>query len=262
MRTFAIGDIHGGHKALVQCLERSNFNKEEDTLIQLGDVTDGWTETYEVVEELLSIKNLIAIKGNHDQWFLQFLEGGTHPVSWMHGGWNTARSYGKYMDRPFLEVQAMGGWRFNLTTADVPARHLKFFKEQHLYYIDSQHRMFVHGGFPREQSIFETKATSPSTFYWDRSLVQKAMSVTNGGKLMTVDNFSEIFLGHTATTNWDGPDNKPITTPIIRGGVYNLDTGGGWGGKLTIMNVDTKEYFQSDKVEDLYPGDRGRHVKG
>lgn len=39
MKTFAIGDIHGAHKALVQCLERSNFNKKEDTLIQSDEVT-------------------------------------------------------------------------------------------------------------------------------------------------------------------------------------------------------------------------------
>lgn len=55
-RTFAMGDIHGAHKALVQCLERCNFNNEIDTLIQLGDVADGWSETYECVEELLKIK--------------------------------------------------------------------------------------------------------------------------------------------------------------------------------------------------------------
>ena len=28
MKTFVIGDIHGGYKALVQCLERSKFDYE------------------------------------------------------------------------------------------------------------------------------------------------------------------------------------------------------------------------------------------
>jgi serine/threonine protein phosphatase 1 len=55
MKTFVIGDIHGNYRALLQCLERSGFNKEIDTLIQLGDVADGWSETAECVEELLRI---------------------------------------------------------------------------------------------------------------------------------------------------------------------------------------------------------------
>jgi serine/threonine protein phosphatase 1 len=34
--------------------------------------------------------------------------------------------------------------------------------------------------------------------------------------------------------------------------VWNIDTGAGWSGKLTIMNVDTKEYWQSDLISELY----------
>jgi len=38
-----------------------------------------------------------------------------------------------------------------------------------------------------------------------------------------------------------------------------MDTGAGWEGVLSMMNIDTKELFQSDLVADLYPGVRGRH---
>lgn len=41
--------------------------------------------------------------------------------------------------------------------------------------------------------------------------------------------------------------------------IWNLDTGGGFEGKITIMNVDTKEYFQSDLCKDLYANERGRN---
>ena len=92
MSTFVIGDIHGAHKALRQCLERSGFDRKKDTLIQLGDVADGYSDVYACVEELLSIPNLIAIKGNHDEWLNQFLETAYHPQGWMMGGEATARS--------------------------------------------------------------------------------------------------------------------------------------------------------------------------
>jgi serine/threonine protein phosphatase 1 len=34
--------------------------------------------------------------------------------------------------------------------------------------------------------------------------------------------------------------------------IYNIDTGAGHNGRLTIMNIETKEYWQSDLVEELY----------
>ena len=42
--------------------------------------------------------------------------------------------------------------------------------------------------------------------------------------------------------------------------VWDLDTGGGWGGKLTIMDIDSHEYWQSDLVPDLYPHIQGRRA--
>ena len=72
MKTFVMGDVHGAYKALKQCLERASFDYQNDCLIQLGDIADGGNEVYECVEELLKIKNLVAIKGNHDDWFCEY----------------------------------------------------------------------------------------------------------------------------------------------------------------------------------------------
>ena len=52
-KTFVIGDIHGAYRALLQCLEKSRFDYQQDTLICLGDVSDGWPETSQAVDELL-----------------------------------------------------------------------------------------------------------------------------------------------------------------------------------------------------------------
>ena len=34
--------------------------------------------------------------------------------------------------------------------------------------------------------------------------------------------------------------------------IWALDTGAGWSGKLTIMNVNTHEYWQLDLSSELY----------
>ena len=50
-RTIAIGDIHGGLRALTQLLEIANVT-ENDQLIFIGDLVDGWSESYELIDFL------------------------------------------------------------------------------------------------------------------------------------------------------------------------------------------------------------------
>jgi hypothetical protein len=72
-------------------------------------------------------------------------------------------------------------------------------------------------------------------------------------ELLKVKAYNEVFVGHT-TTQKPYPDMKPVHAS----NVWNLDQGAGWSGKLTLMNIDTKEYFQSDLVTELYPDELGR----
>jgi len=74
MRKFVVGDLHGNYLGLMQCLEKVKFNKEEDLLISLGDICDGYNQVYEIVEELLTFKHFILIRGNHDEPFMEFME--------------------------------------------------------------------------------------------------------------------------------------------------------------------------------------------
>lgn len=253
MRIFAIGDIHGAHLALLQCLERSGFNKGEDLLITLGDICDGWPYVYECVEELLTIINGIHLIGNHDEWFRHWLKGGTHPDHWIQGGYATAESYLRRLDAThMIHGKFSTGYMVGLVPEDVPAEHFRFFMHQRLYYKDDERNyFFVHAGFDRWASITENKHAHIMNFYWDRDLWRQALSCSAGQKLKTIDDFDTIFIGHTTCSRLDE------MRPVMKGGVINLDTGAGWEGKLTIMDIDTKEYWQSDIVKELYP-----HIKG
>ena len=256
MKRFAIGDIHGNLRALNQCLARSGFNKEEDLLIQLGDVADGYAYVYECVEELLSIKNTIFIKGNHDQWMKDWFLIDTHPCDWLQGGEGTLKSYTKnlgfgYGPRFPQWGVAEIGYKTGMAPSDLPQTHQDFWNNQKPYFKDSDNNLFVHGGFNRHFTLDEHRE---DIFYWDRDLFSCALSARSGKqKLKFKEEFKNIFIGHTQTTYWD-KTNKPIFADIV----INLDQGAGWDGKLTIMDVDTKEYWQSDLATELYPGEKGR----
>lgn len=240
-RTIVCGDIHGNYKALIQCLERSFFDYENDTLIQLGDVVDGHPDTKLCVDELLKIRDRIQIRGNHDEFFLKFISFGVFDPSWLpQGGINTMKSYGYSFDDNGV-LQSLGF---------ISDEHSKFFKYMNKYYIDDKNRMFTHGGFNRH---FTVKNHSEfHDFSWDRSLWKAALSdkrsledkIKHPFKIF--DNFSEVYIGHTSTENWG--KNYPMNSGVI----WNVDTGAGGKGKLSFMDVDTKEVWQSDCSIDLY----------
>ena len=220
--TYIIADIHGNYEALIKCLESVNFNYKNDRLIQLGDVVDRGNDSFMVVETLLKIKNLIAIKGNHDEWWNGFLTLGGH---------ETRISYLKHLNN--------GEFCFNNKLISlIPQSHKDFFKKQINYYIENND-CFVHGGFNRLSKINEQDYDY--IYYWDRDLINIAYSNDQFGVLETKtdNNFRNIFLGHTPTQSYYS------SLPLKLTNVWALDTGSDYkDGKLTIMNYYTKEYKQ------------------
>ncbi len=228
MVIYTIGDIHNNYDEIVEVLTASNFDYDNDKLICLGDIVDGGTQTFEVVEELLKIKNLIFIRGNHDNFFMKHLSTGWDEEIWIQqGGANTLRSYG-------AKVIEGEGWddrsKLNLTDFLVPVTHQDLFNKSVLYHIENN-MLFVHGGWDFTKVAEHQK---PYTLMWDRTIIDRFKN----GKLTT---FNKIFIGHTTTQQYN------TLKPIKYGKLIMMDTGAGWNGKLTIMNIDTEEYWQSKK---------------
>jgi len=226
-KIFVIGDIHGAYKALIQCLHKANFDYENDILISLGDLCDGWPETKEVIDELLKIKNLIYIYGNHDLWFKNWLLKGETPQVWlMQGGKATINSY----------------------KDNIPQQHIEFMSKGK-FICRMNNKIFVHGGIDLNRDIDKQ---NPNFVVWDRTLVEISFNAYLNKK-EKVSSYDEIYIGHTPTLHWN------VNVPLKFCEVILMDTGAGWpGGRLTIMNIETKEKFYSDIVDTLYPGMKSR----
>lgn len=252
-----MGDIHGNFKGMMQALQRAGFDYENDLLIILGDVADGWPEVPEVVEELMKIKNLIWILGNHDKWTQDWMVGKMDMQGIDIHGYAMTVAWGKAdISHDAHEWLNQGGRATYVSYINNPTlitKHRQFWIDKPILYAVIDNKCFVHGGFNRNFFVGEQAVKYPYLLYWDRELWKKALCVHGSGiKLWTQDDFDEIFIGHTATTEWK------TTHPMNSGGVWNLDTGGGWSGCVTIMDIDTKQYWQSDLCKDLYPNEKGR----
>jgi len=240
-RTLVIGDIHGGLKALIQLLKRVKPTKE-DTLIFLGDYVDGWSESAEVIQYLIKLNdkyNCLFILGNHDLWCGQWLATGkSNPVWLAHGGASTVESYIK-------------------TGFITSKKHNEFFKNLKEYYIDSENRLFVHAGFTSIHGV--KKEEYASNYYFDRTLWEMAISMDKKVKKHSVlfpnrlKHYKEIYIGHTPTLNYK--EDKPMNAINI----WNIDTGAAFKGKLSCLDINTKEIWQSDEVYKLYTNEKGRN---
>lgn len=232
-KRFILGDIHGKSDYLRQVLEKSGFDYENDLLIQIGDIVDRGPDPFGCMDILLQAKNLVLIMGNHDQAFMSKVTTG----------------------QSFLGDHAENGQQVTLEAYDelslVQSRYYKseIFAKQLPYYITEDNILFVHGGFDVTENI---KDQSVISLIWDREMFNQALSCSKGQKLKTVGDFKEIYIGHTPTIYWG------LTIPILKGGVINIDTGSGKGGPLTIMDIDSKEFWQSDNPLIEY---NGKHKK-
>jgi len=239
--TYVIGDIHGGLRALKQALERAKITKE-DRLIFLGDYVDGWNDSALLVDFLMTLKteyDCIFMQGNHEEMVLKWLRYEEDNELWrFHGGQSTVNVY-KMLSREDKD------------------RHIEFFESLQHYFIDAQNRLFVHAGFTNPKGV-EFEFFKP-LFWWDRTLWETAMALDE--RISKEDHryplrfklYDEIFIGHTPVTRFG------LDTPMHCANVWNVDTGAAFNGKVTIMNVDTKEYWQSDTVQTLYPTEKGRN---
>ena len=116
----------------------------------------------------------------------------------------------------------------------------------------------MHGGYNWHKPLSENSA---GDIMWDRHIVEIAQYWTSYDKVHgnqkehKFKEFDKIFVGHTTTQHSFDWRYKSSLSPAFLKNLVNLDTGAGWNGKLTIMDVDTNEYWQSDLVIDLYPAE-------
>ena len=240
-RKLVIGDIHGGLKALKQVLERANVT-QNDTLIFLGDYVDGWSESPQVLDFLMDLEqkqNCIFIRGNHDDLLLDYLKTDTFNGEWfLHGGKSTVEAYSK--------IDGVS-----------KQRQIDFLEKLSSYYLDEENRLFVHAGFSNLKGV-EHEYFKP-LFYWDRSLWELALAFDPSIPLESefypnrLKLYDEIYIGHTPTTKINQ------TIPVNKACVWNVDTGAAFMGPLTILDVETKEYWQSESLPELYPNENGRN---
>ena len=264
MATYAIGDIQGCYHAFQALLARIQFNTKTDQLWLVGDLINRGSGSLEVLRWCYANQtSLKVVLGNHD---LHALVVASHIVSAHKGDTLDAllqaddsgvlldwlrHQHLAYQEDGYLMVHA--GLLPQWTTGQAMRYAAEVeYALQHDDHLDFLRHMY--GNLPN---------------HWDDSLtgVNRLRVITNAMtrlRVCTLDGEMEFkFKGElqdvpAGFVPWfDVPTRATQSTQVIFGhwsalglqqrpNVYALDTGCLWGGKLTAMDIHTKQIVQVD----------------
>lgn len=222
---YAIGDVHGRADRLAaliglirQDVQRIGPLPLKPTLMLLGDYVDRGPHSREVIDAILALEadpdfQTIALRGNHDQFLLDFLKDGSSGGAWLqYGGGATLASYGVL---PPMQRSDQQGWRdtAQALTKALPATHVDFLNRTRLVAVLGDF-VFVHAGV-RPGTKLEDQDP------WDVMSIRKPFLANRepmAGKV--------VVFGHTA-----------MDEPLVERHKIGVDTGAYATGVLTALRI-------------------------
>ncbi len=211
----AVPDIHGHKDQLARVLALADRHVGRDApIVFLGDLVDRGPDACGVIQTLMdgiaAGRNWTVLRGNHDQLFLDFIDGGDPAtpggLSWLDtrmGGRETLASYG---------IEDISGRDRAKRVSQISASHVAFLRGTPLFH-QTEDLFFVHAGIRPGMALDQQ---DPQDLMWIRH------EFLNDER----DHGPLILHGHT-----------PVDAPEHRGNRVNLDAGAGFGRDLVIAVI-------------------------
>lgn len=248
---YAMSDIHGMIGPFRQRLEQLNMDElraGDVKLILLGDYIDWGSNSLKVLETIYTLqqdleKNMIVLMGNHDKWFLDFLNGDN--PHWL-GNYQSTSFVSQFLSDDELGRINHLISRYQLHLTHDLVRHaferehadlLSWMKSFPLYY-ETEHQIYVHAGIDEEAEDLWVYGTSdemfyekypPTTGHFYKDIIAGHVSTSTASERR---NFHDIYYDGESHFFIDGIDSYPANTkeadriiPLLQ---YTEDNGIGY----------------------------------
>ena len=177
MKIYAMSDIHGMLRPFRDRLEQLNMDEircGEAKLILLGDYIDRGYNGMKVLKTIYDLQadlgeNLIVLKGNHDQWFLDFVH--CKDAQWLGNSQATAFLSQFLTDDEMKQVfRYISRYMYKNASDTVrkamEARYsglLRWLEALPLYF-ETEHQIYVHAGIDEDAGVLWSVGTSDEMF--------------------------------------------------------------------------------------------------
>jgi len=242
MRTIAISDIHGHARTLIALLEKIHYEPTQDRLYLLGDYVDGGPDSLGTVRMVMDLcaqgaGNTQALGGNHDELFLNWLDGKKHRLlpyaKNRTGGLQTITSFWPGFAAQQDQAQARSAILHHY------AKEITFLRTLPDWLEDDRH-IYVHAGIDPKQP--DWKSTSARDFRWLRGRFHRADGTLN-------TNNRTVIFGHDACSNLHG--NPGLHSPWFGSQIIGIDGGIKFGGHLNALLIDESGIFTSASLPSI-----------
>lgn len=206
-RLIAIGDIHGGSYELAHVLKAIGV-QSTDTIVTVGDYVDRGIDSKGVLDVMISLAqdcHLVPILGNHDEMMLRSRDDRRIFRDWLGMGGGLALD--SYGETRQIDL--------------IPQKHFQFLETCQPYF-ETDEFIFTHANYDPDRPFDQQR---PGVLRWE-SLKDRMPGMHLSGKT--------VVLGHT-------PRDKVLNL----GHLICVDTGCGFDGPLTAMDVKTGQIWQS-----------------
>jgi len=227
-KIFAIGDIHGCYQKLVALLSRLPLDREEDTLVFLGDYINRGPDSRKVLDTLIGLernyRRVVFLKGNHEQALLDYeLYGDTDALRLLRvmGIEATAESYRTTLRR--------------LTSLScMPPEHQQFLFDLKFSFAADNY-LFIHADF--DATFLPPSALETSQERMQRRAIEARLLASRRlGREQDLEPPSEkmVIFGHL-----------PFATPLVRADRIGIDTGAVYGNLLTAVQLPERIFYHA-----------------
>jgi serine/threonine protein phosphatase 1 len=199
---------------------------DSDKLILLGDYVDRGGHSKLVVEQVKNMVNnygVVAIRGNHDQMFLDALFENDDANFIHNGGMDTIESY---LGEDCVDFGVYLRGKEHILKNHFS--HVNFLRTLPYYYETEDH-IFVHAGI--NPTYAHWKEQPKDDFIWIRDMFINNSVINTDGKI--------VVFGHTPTINLQETADIFVTSDKI-----GIDGGCCFGYQLNCLEITDDEYIQ------------------
>ncbi|MDY6798575.1 MAG: symmetrical bis(5'-nucleosyl)-tetraphosphatase [Pseudomonadota bacterium] len=265
MTDYAIGDIQGCHDRLLDVLDKAAFSPSRDRLWVAGDIINRGPSSLAALRYVAALGNsAVVVLGNHDLHLLAVALGGHSP--------RQKDTLTEILEAPDCDELVAWLRRQNLCVHD-PERHLVMAHAgvPHVWTVDqavacSREVESVIQGPDAEYYFTHMYGNEPARWSDDLSGMDRWRMITNyftRMRFIATDGTLELAAkesadqapeGYAPWFTYDRPDDAQIVFghwAALEGVTHDdrfaaLDTGCVWGGRLTMMNLDSGEKIHCD----------------
>ena len=235
-QTYVVSDIHGCYDEFIELLDLIKFD-ESDLLIVNGDLIDrGPKDNFKLVKFVMKMKNIVYLKGNHEEFLIRMLDGELSQRDYYRfGGKNT-----------LYEIQ-------NMKNKDELLFYYNYIKKLPLYYkinVNSIDYTITHAGFSLDLELlsdeygqFDIAETIKYQYKKDWFTFFCSADIHD---IKSANFDSHVIVGHIPTFSYFGDNPR-----IYKGNLFtDVDCGCTYkNGRLGCLCLnDLKEFY----IDDVY----------